>query len=103
ITDAVEQMLHALPQNEFSEELAKLVRDAYEPGQRFGDAFARILTKINGARGLIVLDPLDPELKKLAAPLYAQAAQKAHEIAAAIVKRSAELEQAGYHAQVTPS
>ena len=103
ITDVVDEMIHGLSQTEFSEELAKLVRDAYKPGQRFGDAFASILTKLNGARGLIVLDPIDSELKKLAAPLYAQAAQKAHEIALAIVNRSAELEQAGYHAQVTPS
>jgi bacillithiol biosynthesis cysteine-adding enzyme BshC len=103
ITSAVAQMVHALPQTEFSEELAKLVQDAYQPGQKFGDAFARFLIRLTGARGLILLDPLDSELKRLAAPLYAQAAQKAHEIAQAIVARSADLEQAGYHAQVTPS
>jgi bacillithiol biosynthesis cysteine-adding enzyme BshC len=54
-------------------------------------------------RGLILLDPLDPQLKKLAAPLYSEAARQAPEIAGAIVKRSRELEAAGYHAQVTPS
>jgi bacillithiol biosynthesis cysteine-adding enzyme BshC len=53
-----------------------------------------------GRYGLIFLDPLDPELKKLAAPLYAEAAQRASEIAAAIEKRSSDLESAGYHAQV---
>jgi bacillithiol biosynthesis cysteine-adding enzyme BshC len=39
-------------------------------------------------------------LKKLAAPLYSEAAQRASEIAAALEKRSSELESAGYHAQV---
>ena len=53
--------------------------------------------------GLILVDPLDAELKKLAAPLYAEAARHAQEIADAIVARSRELEDAGYHAQVTPS
>ena len=53
--------------------------------------------------GLIFLDPLDSQLKQLAAPLYAKAASHAHEIAIAIEKRSQELVDAGYHAQVTPS
>src|SRR5262249_9420132 len=60
-------------------------------------------TSLLGSRGLILLDPLDAELKKLAAPLYADAARHAHEIARAIVSRSRELEAAGYHSQVTPS
>jgi bacillithiol biosynthesis cysteine-adding enzyme BshC len=53
--------------------------------------------------GLILLDPLDAELKKLAAPLYAEASRRAHEIALALVKRSNELEADGYHAQVATS
>ena len=103
IEGTVEDLLQLLPQTEFSAELARLVREAYQPGQRFGDAFARLLTRLAGSRGLIVLDPLDPDLKRLAAPLYAEAAERAPEIAAAIVNRSRELEAAGYHAQVTPS
>jgi bacillithiol biosynthesis cysteine-adding enzyme BshC len=39
----------------------------------------------------------------MAAPLYAEAARRAPDIAGAIVSRSRELEAAGYHAQVTPS
>ena len=56
-----------------------------------------------GQQGLILLDPLDSQLKQVAAPLYAEAARRAHEIAIAIVNRSRELEEAGYHAQVAPS
>ena len=52
---------------------------------------------------MVLLDPLDPRLKALAAPLYATAASRAHEIAAAIEVRSRRLVEAGYHAQVTPS
>ena len=103
IAVTLEKLLQALPQTEFSEELSKLLSEAYRPGQRFGDAFARVMMKLTGTRGLILLDPLDAELKRLAAPLYAEAARRAHDIATAIVKRSRDLEEAGYHAQVTPS
>jgi len=103
INDAVQSLLAALPQTEFSDDLEKLLRDAYRPGANYGDAFARMMTALTSKRGLILLDPLDPELKKLAAPLYAKAARRAQEIAQAIATRSNELEQAGYHAQVAPS
>lgn len=103
IDGTVASLLTALPQTEFSEDLEKLLRDAYQPGRDYGDAFARLLTSLIGQRGLILLDPLDPELKKLAAPLYAKAAGRAQEIALAIANRSRELETDGYHAQVAPS
>jgi len=99
----IQNLLSALPQTEFSEELEKLLRDAYQPGRTYGNAFARVMSQLTGQQGLILLDPLDSQLKQQAAPLYAQAALRAHEIANAIANRSRELEAAGYHAQVAPS
>ena len=103
IKATVQSLLEGLPKTEFSDDFEKLLRDAYQPGRKFGDAFAQVMTALVGKKGLILLDPLDPQLKKVAAPLYAKAARRAHEIAIAIVNRSRELEAAGYHAQVAPS
>jgi uncharacterized protein YllA (UPF0747 family) len=103
IDQTIGDLLNGLPQNEFSDQLTALVRDSYRRAKGFGDAFASILMKLTKDRGLILLDPLDAELKSLAAPVYAQAARRASAIANAIVDRSRELVEAGYHAQVTPS
>ncbi|HEV2905637.1 MAG TPA: bacillithiol biosynthesis cysteine-adding enzyme BshC [Pyrinomonadaceae bacterium] len=103
IEGAIETLLKALPNSEFTDDVETLLRDAYAPGTAYGDAFARMVTALTAKHGLIVLDPLDAELKQLAAPLYSAAARNATEIAAAIAQRSRELEDAGYHAQVTPS
>ena len=103
IESVIENLLKSLPNSEFTEDLGTLLRDAYAPGTAYGDAFARLVTELTAKHGLIVFDPLDPELKKLAAPLYSAAARIAPEIAAAIAHRSRELGDAGYHAQVTPS
>jgi len=103
IKASLQSLLEALPKTEFSEDLEKLLRDAYQPGRKYGDAFAQMMTALVGRQGLILLDPLDAQLKKVAAPLYSEAARRAHEIAIAIVNRSRELEEAGYHAQVAPS
>jgi bacillithiol biosynthesis cysteine-adding enzyme BshC len=103
IDQTISALLSALPQNEFSDQVAALVRDSYSRQTGFGDAFASFLTRLTKDRGLVLLDPLDAELKKLAAPLYSQAAESAPAIARAIADRSRELVDAGYHAQVTPS
>lgn len=103
IEASVQTLLAALPKTEFSDDLEKLLRAAYQPGRKFGDAFAEVMTALVGPQGLILLDPMDSQLKQVAAPLYAKAARQAHPIALAIVNRSRELEAAGYHAQVAPS
>jgi bacillithiol biosynthesis cysteine-adding enzyme BshC len=97
------QLLELLPISEFTPDLEAVVRDAWRPGRSYGEAFARMMTSLLGRHGLVLLDPLDPRLKALAAPLYAKAALRAHEIAAAIETRSQRLVEVGYHAQVTAS
>lgn len=103
INATVNRLLELLPISEFTPDLEALLRDTWKPGRGYGEAFARMMTALAGRHGLILLDPLDSRLNTLAAPLYAKAALRASEIANAIVVRSRELEEAGYHAQVTPS
>ncbi|MDQ3908671.1 MAG: bacillithiol biosynthesis cysteine-adding enzyme BshC, partial [Acidobacteriota bacterium] len=103
IDESIKRLLDVLPATEFSGDLERLVRDSYAPGRAYGEAFARLLTALAGRHGLVLLDPLDPRLKRLAAPLYAEAARRAPEIAAAVEARSRELVEAGYHAQVHAS
>lgn len=103
IDAVVAQLLELLPSSEFTSDLETLLRDAWRPGRSYGEAFARLMTTLLGKYGLVFLDPLDPRLKALAAPLYASAALRAQEIATAIEARSRKLVEAGYHAQVTAS
>jgi bacillithiol biosynthesis cysteine-adding enzyme BshC len=103
INGVVDKLFELLPISEFTPDLEVLVRDAWRPGRGYGEAFARMMTSLLGRYGLVLLDPLDARLKALAAPLYANAALRAHEIATAIEVRSRRLVEAGYHAQVTAS
>jgi bacillithiol synthase len=99
----VDQLFELLPNSEFAGEMKTLVKNAWQPGRGYVESFATMMTSLLGRHGLIFLDPLDAELKKLAAPLYSHAARRAPEIASAIEQRSSELEQAGFHAQVLAS
>ncbi|HEX5875726.1 MAG TPA: bacillithiol biosynthesis cysteine-adding enzyme BshC [Pyrinomonadaceae bacterium] len=103
IDEVVNQLFELLPNSEFADDVKALVRKAWQPGRGYAESFATMMTQLLGEYGLIFLDPLDPELKRLAAPLYSEAARRAPEIATAIEQRSAELERDGYHAQVLAS
>ena len=100
VVPVVDQLFEMLPASEFAADMKALVKNAWKPGRGYVDSFATMMTSLLGRYGMIFLDPLDPALKQLAAPLYSEAARHAPEIAAALEQRSAELERAGYHAQV---
>jgi bacillithiol biosynthesis cysteine-adding enzyme BshC len=100
IDAVVDELFELLPASEFAADMKSLVKSAWQPGRGYVDSFATMMTALLGRYGLIFLDPLDPELKQIAAPLYSEAARRAPEIATALEQRSAELERAGYHAQV---
>jgi bacillithiol synthase len=103
VEEASKRLFELMPSSEFMPDLEQLVRDAYAPGRRFGDAFARMLAALTGRYGLVLLDPVEASIKRLAAPLYSEAARLGAEIAAATDARSRELVEAGYHAQVHTS
>ncbi len=86
-------------------EATKFLRDAYRPGENFGSAFARLFTRLFADWGVILLDASDPELHRIAAPIYSAAIERAAELDDALLARGRELEAAGYHQQVkvTPS
>ena len=102
-SEAAGRLLELLPSSEFSPDLERLVRDSYRPGRTYGEAFARMLAALTAPYGLVLLDPTDARLKRLAAPLYSEAARRGAEIAAATDARSRELERDGFHAQVHTS
>ena len=100
VRQVVDDLFALLPASEFASDMKQLVQNSWEPGFGFVESFARMMTALLGSYGLVFLDPLDQNLKNLAAPIYAAAASSAAEIATALEQRSRELEESGYHAQV---
>lgn len=104
VPDGFENILNErfaqLPETQFSNELLSMLSATWKPGRSLGEAFSSYIQRLLQNYGLIVVDPLDQEIKKLVAPIYGQVAAHAEEIVARLVKRSAEMEADGYHAQV---
>lgn len=81
-------------------EAAQWIRDTYKPGENLGTAFAKLYARIFAEWGVIIMDPSDPDLARVAQPIYLAAIERAPNLAAALLKRGSDLERAGYHQQV---
>lgn len=97
---AIDEFIAGLPPSEFLPDIERDLRESYAEGTGYAEAFAKLMARLFQDYGVVLMDPLDEELKQVAAPLYARALERAPEIARALVERSRELERAGYHAQV---
>ena len=86
-------------------EATTFLKDSYRPGENFGSAYARLLSRLFAEWGVVLLDAADPELQQIARPIYTAAIENAPALDDALLARGKELEAAGYHQQVkvTPS
>lgn len=54
------------PQSEFKPEVLMLLKEAYQPGRTFAEAFAMWMTHLFSAHGLVLIDPCHPDLIAMA-------------------------------------
>jgi bacillithiol biosynthesis cysteine-adding enzyme BshC len=103
--DEIGNLVDELEKQFGSSEVLDLVRNSYRAGASFGESFGKLFSGLFAQFGLILLDPRDAELHRIARPVYRESFAQWKEINEALLKRDQELEAAGYHAQVkvTPS
>lgn len=100
VVQAALQLFSSLPQSEFQPQVQGILEAGYKPGVSPVDAFARMMMKLFEGSGLIMANPLDAELKRLASPVINQAVRQNAEIRSAVLARGRALSEAGYHEQV---
>ncbi len=103
ISQQIDDLLAALPESEFIPRLAADLREAYQPGVSFADAFGKMMMKLFGKFGVVLINPLDDRLKQVAKEIYSSAFASTPQFADNLVKQSSALEGAGYHAQIYTS
>jgi bacillithiol biosynthesis cysteine-adding enzyme BshC len=74
--------------------------ESYCEGETFSGAYAKLYTRLFAEYGLILLDPADAELHRIAAPLFVEAIGRAGELDTALLARNREISQAHFHEQV---
>ncbi|MCS6874922.1 MAG: bacillithiol biosynthesis cysteine-adding enzyme BshC [Acidobacteriota bacterium] len=101
INQTKKQLFQSIAETDFSAELRRLIEETWQPGFRYSEAFARMMMRLFGKYGLVLLCPLNKDLKNLASPIYLQAVEKSDELIKALLLRSKKLTLEGFHAQVS--
>jgi len=98
IVSLVEELGHALPPALGKDETLALVAECYRPEATLSEAFARLVSRL--LPELVVLDPADATLKRLAAPVLARELQEGSPTSRLALDVGRALLAAGYHQQV---
>src|SRR5258707_1062591 len=83
-----------------SETISRTLEHSYRSEATYGSAFGKLFAHLFAEHGLILLDPLDARLHRIAAPLYKKALEDRDELNDKLLQRGKELERAGYGVQV---
>ncbi|MFL6301184.1 MAG: bacillithiol biosynthesis cysteine-adding enzyme BshC [Terriglobales bacterium] len=78
----------------------ELIRSFYRPGETLGSAMAKLFAELFGDYGLILLDPLNTQLHRIASPVLVDSIKHSEELDHKLLQRGKELEAAGYSQQV---
>jgi bacillithiol biosynthesis cysteine-adding enzyme BshC len=83
-----------------SDLLAQYLIESYRPEETYGSAFGKLFTRLFAQQGLILMDPLDTGLHKVAAPIYQHALAERDALNEKLLQRGKDLDRAGFDAQV---
>jgi bacillithiol biosynthesis cysteine-adding enzyme BshC len=86
--------------NQGSDLLAQYLMESYRPEETYGSAFGKLFARLFARQGLILMDPLDAGLHKVAAPIYQHALAERDAVNEKLLQRGKDLDRAGFDAQV---
>src|SRR5216684_3442906 len=86
--------------NQGSDLLAQYLVESYGSEETYGSAFGKLFARLFAQQGLILMDPLDSGLHKIAAPLYQHALAERDALNEKLLQRGKDLDRAGFDAQV---
>ncbi len=88
------------PATEYKEEVMQTIRDTALEGESLVRWFARLMARLFKDTGLVLFNPLHPEIRNLAPELLSSICLQGEEINSILSHREKELEDKGYHLQV---
>lgn len=100
IEAAVEEFLGLLPETDFSPGYARVIRQAYRPGETLAGGFRSLLLELLEPFDVVVVDAADPAVKEGSAPILARELDEGAAHEEILRERADRLRDAGYPVQV---
>src|SRR5580704_10931269 len=83
-----------------SANVAKYLLESYSAGETYGTAFGKLFARVFADYGLILVDPLDARLHRIASPVFRKVLSDRATLNAKLLQRDKDLEAAGFEPQV---
>ena len=83
-----------------SSTIAKHLQESYASGETYGSAFGKLFARVFADYGLILVDPLDARLHRIAAPIFRKVLTDRAALNSKLLQRDKDLEAAGFEPQV---
>ncbi len=99
VQDLVKQASELLSGTD-SAAVAEYLQESYTPDESYGSAFGKLFARVFADYGLILVDPLDARLHRVAGPIYRKALADRASLNAKLLQRDKDLEAAGFAPQV---
>jgi len=96
----LDELAGFLPEGDGTREVMAELRAAYTPGRTYPQAFGAWMASLFGPLGLALVDPSEPQLKRIAQPLFDAEITGKSPVSAAVIEQTARLKKAGYDPQI---
>jgi bacillithiol synthase len=101
--DMIEEQLTKVPESEFKTTVLQQCRRFHDQAENLGQWFALTLQWLLKKWGLIFFDPMLPEFKRLAVPIYEQILEGHENVREALASRTKAWVDLGFQAQIQPT
>jgi len=89
-----------LPETEFSTQLFEIISNSYLKNESFPNAFGKLMQVLLKKFGIILVDPSDKRLKKIAVPLFRREIEDRSPISSAVIEQSNIIKKQGFSTQL---
>jgi bacillithiol biosynthesis cysteine-adding enzyme BshC len=103
INSCVEKLTSSLHPTEFKNEVTQELVNCYSRGESISNSFAKWMVRLLGKYGLVIADPGDKELRKLAVDFFLKEIDNPGRSMGLVRETGKTLESSGYHQQVVKS
>jgi bacillithiol synthase len=100
VTDLIGECAGLLPSGGFAEEVIADLRAAYSPGRTYPQAFGAWMARVFREWGLVLADPSDARLKRIAQPLFEREIRDGSPVSTAVMEQTLRVRAAGYPPQI---
>lgn len=97
--EAIKELELVLADSEFKAEILELLRRELAGALNLSEGFARLMGRLFGRYGLVLVDSADPALRQIERPMFRQLIERSDEFEQAYLTAAARIENAGYEQQ----